>query len=74
VETFKALSRDVPRRVLAAVKSHYAYVLARWRRRRLARLEWTQPGRVWAIDHAQPPLTMDNKYDSVPLLQPKPEP
>ena len=65
VETFKALFRRVPRRVLAAVKEHYAYVLARWRRRRLARLEWTQPGRVWAIDHAQPPLTMDHKYDYI---------
>ena len=65
VETFKARFAHVPRRVLAAVKNHYLSVLARWRRRRLARLEWTQPGRVWAIDHAQPPLTMDNKYDYI---------
>jgi transposase InsO family protein len=63
VETFKARFAHVPRRVLAAVKEHYRSVVARWRRRSLARLEWTQPGRVWAIDHAQPPLTMDHKYD-----------
>jgi transposase InsO family protein len=63
VETFKARFPQAPRRVLAAVKNHYRYVLSRWRRRQMARLEWTQPGRVWAIDHAQPPLTMDGKYD-----------
>jgi hypothetical protein len=63
VETFKARFPQVPRRVLAAVKNHYRYVLSRWRRRQLARLEWTQPGRVWAMDHAKPPLTMDAKYD-----------
>jgi integrase-like protein len=65
VDTFKARFPHVPRRVLAAVKSHYRRVLARWRRRRLARLEWTQPGRVWAIDHAQPPLAVEHKYDSL---------
>jgi hypothetical protein len=65
VETLKARFAHVPRRVLAAVKEHYRSVLARWRRRRLARLEWTRPGHVWAIDHAQPPLTMDHKYDYI---------
>lgn len=58
VATFQKRFPQVPRRVLAAVKDHYRQVLRRWRRRQLARLEWTQPGRVWAIDHAQPPLTM----------------
>lgn len=65
VETFKARFPDVPRRVLAAVKDHYRYVLARWRRRQLARLEWTLPGRVWAMDHAEPPLSVENKYDYI---------
>jgi transposase InsO family protein len=65
VETFKARFAHVPRRVLAAIKNHYRWVLARWRRRRLARLEWTLPSRVWAIDHAQPPLTMDNRYEYI---------
>lgn len=63
VATFQKRFPQVPRRVLAAVKNHYHRVLLRWRRRQLARLEWTQPGRVWAIDHAEPPLTIDNKYD-----------
>lgn len=63
VTTFRARFPQVPRRVLSAQKSHYRSVLVRWRRRKLARLEWTQPGRVWAIDHAQPPLTMEGKYD-----------
>lgn len=65
VETFKDRFPHVPRRVLAAVKERYRQVLARWRRRQLARLEWTQPGRVWAIDHAQPPLSIDGKYDYI---------
>jgi transposase InsO family protein len=65
VETFQARFPHVPRRVLAAVKNHYRRTLLRWRRRQLARLEWTQPGRVWAIDHAEPPLTIDHKYDYV---------
>lgn len=63
VATFQQRFPHVPRRLLAAVKNHYRQVLTRWRRRQLARLEWTQPGRVWAIDHAEPPLTMENKYD-----------
>ena len=63
VATFQKRFPQVPRRVLAAVKNHYRRTLLRWRRRQLARLEWTQPGRVWAIDHAEPPLTIDNKYD-----------
>lgn len=63
VATFKARFPQVPCRTLAAVKHHYRYVLARWRRRRLARLEWTRPGSVWAIDHAQPPLAIAGKYD-----------
>jgi transposase InsO family protein len=50
---------------LAAVKGHYRRTLLRWRRRRLARLEWTRPGRVWAIDHAQPPLMTDGKYQYI---------
>jgi transposase InsO family protein len=62
VETFKDRFPRVPRRVLAAVKGHYRRTLLRWRRRQLARLEWTRPGRVWAIDHAEPPLTMEHKY------------
>jgi len=65
VATFKARFPHVPRRVLAAVKSHYRRTLLRWRRRQLARLEWKRPGRVWAIDHAQPPLTMEHKYQSI---------
>ena len=63
VATFQARFPQVPRRVLAAVKSRYRQALARWRRRQLASLEWTQPGRVWAIDHAEPPLAIDGKYD-----------
>ena len=63
VATFQARFPQVPRRVLSAVKSHYRQVLARWRRRQLAHLEWTRPGRVWAIDHARPPLTMEGKFD-----------
>jgi hypothetical protein len=51
--------------VLAAVKSHYRHTLLRWRRRQLARLEWTRPGRVWAIDHAEPPLMMEHKYNYI---------
>jgi transposase InsO family protein len=62
VDTFKARFPHVPRRVLAAVKSHYRRTLLRWRRRQLAHLEWTRPGHVWAIDHAEPPLTMEHKY------------
>jgi len=65
VATFQKRFPQVPRRVLAAVKDHYRQVLRRWRRRQLARLEWTQPGRVWAIDHAQPPLTMQNQYEFI---------
>lgn len=65
VATFQARFPHVPRRVLAAVKSHYRRTLLRWRRRQLARLEWKRPGRVWAIDHAQPPLTMEHKYPSI---------
>ena len=63
VATFKARFPQVPCRTLAAAKQHYRYVLARWRRRQLARLEWTRPGSVWAIDHAEPPLTIDGKYE-----------
>jgi transposase InsO family protein len=63
VATFKARFPKVPCRTLAAIKHHYRYVLARWRRRQLARLEWTRPGSVWAIDHAEPPLTIAGKYD-----------
>jgi hypothetical protein len=65
VETFKVRFPHVPRRVLADVKEHYRRTLARWRRRQLARLEWTQPGHVWAMDHAQPPLAMEGKYASI---------
>ena len=65
VATFQQRFPQVPRRVLAAVKNHYRRTLFRWRRRQLARLEWRQPGRVWAIDHTEPPLTMQNQSDFI---------
>jgi len=65
VATFQARFPTVPRRELAKLKNRYRRVVTRWRRRRLARLEWTQPGAVWAMDHAEPPLTIDGKYEYI---------
>jgi hypothetical protein len=65
VATLKARFPAVPRRQLAGFKLRYRRVVNRWRRRHLARLEWTRPGAVWAMDHAQPPLPIDGKYPSI---------
>ena len=58
VATFKARFPEVPRRQLTQFKRRYRRVVNRWRRRHLARLEWTRPGAVWAMDHAKAPLSI----------------
>ena len=65
VATYQARFPTVPRRCRAELKNRYRRVVTRWRRRRLARLEWTQPGAVWAMDHAEPPLPIDGKYEYI---------
>jgi transposase InsO family protein len=65
VEVYKRRFAEVPRRVLAQFKERYFRSMRRYRRRHLARLEWTRPGAVWSMDHAQPPLPIDGKYEYI---------
>jgi transposase InsO family protein len=63
--TLRATFPIVPRGELidlqAAFRQHYRVTY----RRSVEELSWTTPGRVWAMDHAQPPAPIDGCYQRV---------
>lgn len=62
VPTLQALCPAMRRREVKDILRRYRRIWTR-RRRLLARvLHWRQPGTVWAIDFAEPPLPVDGRF------------
>ena len=58
---YPSLSRRYAKRILGRV---------RWlRERRACRVEWTQPGSVWAIDHTRPPAPIEGVFARVLVVR-----
>jgi hypothetical protein len=53
---------DLPPAALADLLRRYRWVWARRHAQWLHVLHWQQPGTVWAIDYARPPLPLEDGY------------
>jgi len=60
--TLQATFPDVTRSQLHNMQTRYRRVWRLRNRRHVAVLHWQQPGTVWAMDHADPPLPVDGLY------------
>jgi transposase InsO family protein len=61
----RALFPTVPRSVLEDLLRRYRRVWRRRYRRTGFRLEWHQPGRVWAMDHSRASQLIDGQYRQI---------
>jgi len=60
---------DLPRAELAALKRVFVQDLARRRKRAVARLGWSRPGAVWAMDFTQLRARLDGLYEQVLVVR-----
>ncbi len=60
--TIKAHFRNMPRGEIVNLQRRFRRVYHKREYRFLRRLHWQQPGTVWAIDHAEPPQMIDERY------------
>ena len=63
--TLRAVFPTLPRVELIGLQSGYRKAYRATHRRSMETLHWTTPGRVWAMDHAQPPSPIDGCYRRV---------
>ena len=63
VPTLQSLFQTMPRREIQDLLRRFRRVWRRRRRRLLHILHWRRPGTVWAIDFAEPPLSVDGRFD-----------
>ncbi len=63
--TLRAAFPTLPRGELIDLQAGYRQAYRATHRRSVETLEWTTPGRVWAMDHAQPPSPIDGDYPRV---------
>lgn len=61
-QLMKRLFPEATFRVIRGMKQRFCKVLARRTRRGKSRLEWTRPGRVWAMDFTQPKAKLPGKH------------
>jgi transposase InsO family protein len=60
--TLRAHFPSMARGELVNLQRRFRRAYRRRERRFLRRLDWQQPGTVWAIDHAEPPRLIDGQY------------
>jgi transposase InsO family protein len=63
--TLRAAFPTIPRGELIALQADYRGHYRATHRRSIEELHWTLPGRVWAMDHTQPPSPIDGCYERV---------
>lgn len=63
VPTLRACFPIMSRAELEDLLQRYRRVWRERHRQPLRVLHWTMPGRVWAIDYAEPPHSIDGRYD-----------
>ena len=63
--TLRALFPRVPRAVLADLLRRFRRVWRRRLRQPSVRLEWHEPGRVWAMDHTEATQLIDGQDDQI---------
>jgi transposase InsO family protein len=63
--TLQACCSDVPRCVLAYLLAGYRRQFQAEHRLVVETLRWLRPGAVWAIDHSEPPRTIDGGYGQI---------
>jgi transposase-like protein len=63
--TLRAAFPTMPRGELIDLQATWRRHYRATHRRSMETLEWTTPGRVWAMDHAQPPSSIDGYYRRV---------
>lgn len=63
--SLRALFPDVPRCVLLDLQSNYRQLYREQNRIAVYQLKWTIPGRVWAMDHADPPLAIAGEHEAI---------
>jgi hypothetical protein len=63
--TLRAAFPIMPRGELIDLQAAYRRHYRATHRRSVETLEWTTPGRVWAMDHTQPPAPVDGHYRRV---------
>jgi len=63
--TLRAAFPTMPRGELIDLQATYRRHYRATHRRSMETLHWTTPGRVWAMDHAQPPSPIDGCYRRV---------
>ena len=55
----------LPRNELLDLQQDYRHEFRQANRLAVEKLTWHRPGRVWAMDHAEPPQPIDGLYDSL---------
>jgi transposase InsO family protein len=63
--TLQALFPDLPRCELIELQAAYRRHYRDTHRMSQEQLKWFRPGRVWAIDHSQPPRPIDGLYPAI---------
>ena len=61
--TLRACFPTMPRSEIVNLQRRFRREHSKRERRFLRRLHWQQPGTVWAIDHAEPPQVIDERYE-----------
>jgi transposase InsO family protein len=63
--TLRALFPEMPRCVLIDLQQKYRHLYQEQNRVTVDQLTWMIPGRVWAMDHAEPPRPIDGRYHAI---------
>ena len=63
--TLRSCCSDVPPSILAYLLEGYRRQFQAEHRLVVETLRWLRPGAVWAIDHSQPPRSIDGCYDQI---------
>jgi transposase InsO family protein len=65
VPALQACFPETPRCVLSYLVQTYRRQFEAEHRQVLETLHWQRPGAVWAIDHSQPPRSIDGRYEQI---------
>lgn len=63
--TLRSVFPEVKRAELLDLQRSYRHLYREQNRVFVNQLTWTMPGRVWAMDHADPPMTIDGTYGAI---------
>lgn len=69
VPTLRDLFPHVARRELEHMARRYRYVYRQRNDTVAAVLQWTRPGAVWAMDFTEPPLPVDDVFDTILVVR-----